>query len=218
MDIQMVGLDGSTLKKIEINVSPEEAELINVPLLQEIVRMQRAGIRSGTASTKTRGEVSGGGKKPYRQKGTGRARQGSTRAPQWRGGAIIFGPRPRDYFYRQPAKKVVLAVKNALLAHLESSSLFIVDSLDVPTRKTKETIALFKKWSLAPGEERILFVDNGITENMYFSCRNIPGLEILLPHQVNPYDLLIADKVLVSKDAFESMNALLLGENTNGSV
>ncbi len=214
----MVGLDGSTLKTIELAVSSEEVELINVPLLHEIVKMQQAGIRSGTASTKTRGEVSGGGKKPYRQKGTGRARQGSTRAPQWRGGAVIFGPRPRDYFYRQPSKKVVLAVKNAFLAHLESKTLFIVESLDVPSRKTKDTISLFNKWSLLPGEERILFIDNGLTENMYFSCRNIPGLEILLPHQVNPYDLLIADKVLVSKEAFESLSKLLHGENNNGSI
>ena len=218
MDIQMVALKDSTLKSLEINVSAEEAELINVPLLHEIIKMQRAGIRSGTASTKTRGEVSGGGKKPYRQKGTGRARQGSIRAPQWRGGAIIFGPRPRDYFYRQPAKKVVLAVKNAIFSHLEKKSLFLVDSLDVPSRKTKDVIALFNKWSLFPGEERILVIDNGLTENIYYSCRNIPGLEILLPHQVNPYDLLIADKVLVSKDAFENMNALLQGENKNGSV
>lgn len=217
MEIQLVGLDGSNARTIELNVSPEQIELINVPLLHEIIQMQRAGIRSGTASTKTRGEVSGGGRKPYRQKGTGRARQGSTRAPQWRGGAIIFGPRPRDFFYRQPSKKVVLAVKNALLAHLETKTLFVIESLEVPSRKTKDTIDLFKKWSLSPGEERILFIDTAITENMYFSCRNVPGLEIIAPSQVNPYDLLIADKVLVSKEAFEKMSQLFQGDN-NGSV
>ncbi len=93
-----------------------------------------------------------------------------------------------------------------------------MDSLDIPSRKTKDLIALFNKWSLFPGEERILIIDNGLSENIYYSCRNIPGLEILLPHQVNPYDLLIADKVLVSKEAFENMNVLLQMENNNGSV
>lgn len=205
MDIQVLGQNGLKVNSISIPISLEDLESINIPLLHEIVQMQRAGIRSGTASTKTRGEVSGGGKKPYRQKGTGRARQGSTRAPQWRGGAIIFGPRPRDYFYRQPSKKVVLAIKNAILTHLKTESLHIVDSLDVSTRKTKDAILLLKKWNLSAGQERLLLIDIALSEEMYYSCRNVPGLEILMPHQLNAYDLILADKVIVSQAAFSQV-------------
>ncbi len=217
MDIQVLSQNGSKVNSVEFPISQEDLDSINIPLLHEIVQMQRAGIRSGTASTKTRGEVSGGGRKPYRQKGTGRARQGSTRAPQWRGGAIIFGPRPRDYFYRQPSKKVVLAIKSALLGHLKENSLQIVENLDVPSRKTKEAIFQFKKWNLFAGQERLLLIDLLLSEEMYYACRNIPGLEILMPHQLNPYDLLIADKVVISQSAYPQVVKILEGDN-HGSL
>ncbi|MHB8543174.1 MAG: 50S ribosomal protein L4 [Leptospirales bacterium] len=211
MDIQVLSQNGSKVNSIKIPVSTEDLESINIPLLHEIVQMQRAGIRSGTASTKTRGEVSGGGRKPYRQKGTGRARQGSIRAPQWRGGAIIFGPRPRDYSYRQPSKKVVLAIKNAILTHLKTDSLQVVENLDVSSRKTKDAILQLKKWNLSAGQERLLLIDLSLSEEMYYACRNVPGLEILMPHQINPYDLIVADKVVVSQAAFSQVTKFFEG-------
>ena len=211
MDIQVLSQNGSKISSIEFPVSQEDLDSINIPLLHEIVQMQRAGIRSGTASTKTRGEVSGGGRKPYRQKGTGRARQGSTRAPQWRGGAIIFGPRPRDYFYRQPSKKMVLAIKSAILSHLKANSLQVVENLDVSSRKTKEAVNQLSKWNLSAGQERLLLIDLSLSEEMYYACRNLPGLEILMPHQLNPYDLLVADKVVISQSAYPQIVKFLEG-------
>jgi large subunit ribosomal protein L4 len=211
MKIQVLAQKGSKPGSVEIGIKPDDLEALNVPLLHELVLMQRAGIRAGTASTKTRGEVSGGGKKPYRQKGTGRARQGSTRAPQWRGGAIIFGPRPRDYYYRQPSKKMVLGIRHSLWSHLKNNTFHVAESLAVPSRKTKEIVALLKQWNFQPGMERILLIDAGLTEEMYYSYRNIPGLEILLPHQINPYDLILADKLVVSQAAFPLISRFLEG-------
>ncbi len=211
MKIQVLAQGGSKPGSVEIGVKADDLESLNIPLLHELVQMQRAGVRAGTASTKTRGEVSGGGRKPYRQKGTGRARQGSTRAPQWRGGAIIFGPRPRDYYYRQPSKKMVLGIRHALWSHLKNDTLHIAESLGVSSRKTKEIVSLLQKWNFQPGMERILLVDASLTEEMYYSYRNIPGLEILLPHQINPYDLILADKLVISQAAFPLISRFLEG-------
>ncbi len=215
MEIKTVKSDGTAGSSLTLSVPNEDLDTINVPLLHEIVKMQQAGLRSGNASTKTRGEVSGGGKKPYRQKGTGRARQGSSRAPQWRGGAIIFGPRPRDYYYRQPGKKMLLAVREALLSHLKEQTLQVIDGIELPTRKTKELISFLGKCGLNTGSSRILIVAVTLTEEVYFSGRNIPGLEILLPHQLNPYDILLADSILITKEAYP-MVAGLLERNING--
>jgi large subunit ribosomal protein L4 len=215
MEIKSIKSDGTTGTPISISVPKEDLDTINVPLLHEIVKMQQAGQRSGNASTKTRGEVSGGGRKPYRQKGTGRARQGSSRAPQWRGGAIIFGPRPRDYYYRQPGKKMLLAIREALLSHLKDDTLKVVDGIELPSRKTKELVSFLDKCSLTAATSRILIVAITLTEEVYFSGRNIPGLDFLLPHQLNPYDILLADSILITKDAYP-MVASLLERNSNG--
>jgi len=215
MEIKTIKSDGTSGSLLTLSVPKEDLDTINVPLLHEIVKMQQAGQRSGNASTKTRGEVSGGGRKPYRQKGTGRARQGSSRAPQWRGGAIIFGPRPRDYYYRQPGKKMLLAVREALLSHLKDDTLQVIDGIELPSRKTKELVSFLDKCAVNPSNSRILIVAVTLTEEVYFSGRNIPGLEILLPHQLNPYDILLADSILVTKEAYP-MVASLLERNSNG--
>ena len=127
------------------------------------------------------------------------------------GGAIIFGPRPRDYFYRQPSKKMVLGIRHALWSHLKNDTLHVAESLAVSSRKTKEIVSLLKKWNFQPGMERILLVDAALTEEMYYSYRNIPGLEILLPHQINPYDLILADKLVISQAAFPLISRFLEG-------
>lgn len=217
MEIKTIKSDGSSGGILSLSIPPQDLDTINVPLLHEMVKMQRAGQRSGNASTKTRGEVSGGGKKPYRQKGTGRARQGSNRAAQWRGGAIIFGPRPRDYSYRQPGKKMSLAIRESLLSHLKNDSLKVIDGIDLPNRRTKEFIEFLMNCGTSPGSTHILIVAITLTEEVYFSGRNIPGIEVLTPSQLNPYDVLLADNILVTKEAYPLV-ANLLERSTNEPV
>ncbi len=210
MQIPVFTSNGSVESKINIE-SEVSNETFNSGLIHEITTMQLAGLRSGNASTKTRGEVSGGGKKPYRQKGTGRARQGSSRAPQWRGGAVIFGPRPRNYSYREPSKKVLAALKESLLVRISEGELSVIPSVEPKTHKTKELIGILSLYRADPGFKNILLIGEMFSYEAMLGARNIPGLSMLSPQQVTPLDVVLADKVLISADSISWVEQFLKG-------
>lgn len=168
-----------------------------------IVR-QMANARQGTASTKTRAEVSGGGRKPWRQKGTGRARAGSNRSPLWRGGGVIFGPKPRDYSTKMNRKERRLALRTAFQSRVEDL-VIVQDFADqLPRPKTKELTQAIARWGIDP-TAKILLILSERDETVYLSARNIANLKLLSASGLNVYDLLAADKILVTASALEKI-------------
>ena len=210
MNIPVLSSDGKSSSSIAID-SEVTQDSFNKGIVHEITTMELAGMRAGTSSTKTRGEVSGGGKKPYRQKGTGRARQGSSRAPQWRGGAIIFGPRPRNYFYKQPSKKILKALREALLVRISENKVSIIPNLESETLKRKKFVDLLKKYNTTPGYQNILIISEEVDENTWLSSRNIPGLTILPSTAVTALYMVFTDVVFVAEDSREWLEQLLKG-------
>ena len=180
----------------------------NIALMHQVVTAQRAAARQGTHSTKTRGEVSGGGRKPYRQKGTGRARQGSTRAPQFTGGGVVHGPQPRDYSERTPKKMIRAALRGALSDRARNDRIHAVSALvdgDTPSTKSAKTFL-----ATLTDRKQVLVVIDRADDTGVRSVRNLPGVHIISPDQLNTYDVLKADDVVFSKaalDAFISANS-----------
>jgi large subunit ribosomal protein L4 len=170
-------------------------------LLYEAVKMQRANRRAGTHATKTRAFVSGGGKKPWRQKGTGRARQGSIRATQWVGGATAFGPQPRDYSYRLPRSARREAVRSALAAKLQDGGLVVVDRLEVPSGKTRDAV---KTLDGLQARGALLVIRDG-EERLERAVRNVPGTKIVLARNVSVLDVLAHTTVVLTVDALEAL-------------
>jgi len=175
----------------------------NVSLLHQVVVAQLAAARQGTASTKTRGEVSGGGRKPYRQKGTGRARQGSTRAPQFNGGGVVHGPHPRDYSQRTPKKMKAAAVRVALSDRARNGRLHVVDTFAAEKPSTKGALAAIK----AITERRNVLVVLARGDASWLSLRNLPEVHLLHVDQLNTYDVLLSDDVIFTKDALDAFVA-----------
>lgn len=173
----------------------------NVSVMHQVVTAQLAGKRQGTHSTKTRAEVSGGGAKPWRQKGTGRARQGSIRAPHWRGGGAATGPKPRDYGQRTPKKMIRLALASALSDRAADDKLRVVDDWGLDAPKTKAAIALLENLDVYG---RILVVVDRDDDTARKSFNNLTGVDLLSPDQLNTYDVLVSDFVIFSKSSFEA--------------
>ena len=180
------------------------AAKVNVPLMHQVVVAQRAAARQGTHATKTRGMVSGGGKKPYRQKGTGRARQGSTRAPQFTGGGVAHGPQPRDYSQRTPKKMKAAALRGALSDRAANDRVYVVTNFvegDVP--KTREALAVLS--TVTDGAARnILVVTLRDDELTWKSLRNVPAVHLLAEDQLNTYDVLVSDHVVFTEAALSA--------------
>jgi large subunit ribosomal protein L4 len=177
----------------------------NIPLIHQVVVAQLAAARQGTHKTKTRGEVSGGGKKPYRQKGTGRARQGSTRAPQFAGGGVVHGPVPRDYAQRTPKKMKAAALRGALSDRARDGRVIVVDRLvegDVPN--TKSAVALLKG---VTEHKHVLVVLQRTDEVSYKSLRNVPTVHLLDVGQLNTYDVLVNDAIVFTQGAYDQFVA-----------
>jgi large subunit ribosomal protein L4 len=170
----------------------------NVAVMHQFVKMQLANKRVGTASTKTRAEVRGGGKKPWKQKGTGRARVGSSRNPVWRGGGVAFGPKPRDYSYKLPRKVRRLALKSALSSKALDSNIIVVDFLTFDEPKTKLMVATLGLLNV--GKKTLLVTADGDV-NVYKSARNIPGVKPLKADYINVFDILKYETLLMTKDA-----------------
>ncbi len=185
----------------------------NVAVMHQVVTAQLAAKRAGTHSTKTRAEVRGGGAKPWRQKGTGRARQGSIRAPQWRGGGVAHGPKPRDYSQRTPKKMVRLALRSALSDRASESRVVVVDDWAIGAPKTKDAVKLLQAIGLrtkGAREDRVLVVLFRDDENAWKSLRNLgERVQIVLPEELNTYDVLLNDWIVFSKPALETTIARL---------
>jgi large subunit ribosomal protein L4 len=188
----------------------------NVAVMHQVVNAQLAAARSGTHSTKGRADVSGGGAKPWRQKGTGRARQGSIRAPQWRGGGIAHGPKPRDYTQRTPKKMVRLALRSALSDRAQEGKVVVVDEWGIDEPKTKRANEILTALGLRTKGERdarILVVLFRTDEAMWKSLRNLgTRVQIVLPEELNTYDVLVNDTIVFSRGSLDAVIARLGGE------
>ena len=175
---------------------------VNAAVLHQVVTAQLAGRRMGTSNTLRRGEVTGGGRKPYRQKGTGRARQGSTRAPHYRGGGVVFGPHPRSYEQRLPRKMKKLALRGALTAKFGDSAIKVIDAFGLDAIKTRELVAVL---AAVQANGRVLVVAPGRDQNLDLSARNLPTVDVILADSLNVVDLLRADVVLIEQPALARM-------------
>jgi large subunit ribosomal protein L4 len=175
---------------------------INAAVMHQAVTAQLAGRRLGTHDTKTRGEVAGGGKKPYRQKGTGRARQGSRRAPQYAGGGTVFGPHPRSYAQRLPRKMKRLALRGALTAKLADGAIKVLDTFDLAQIRTKDLLGVLGNLE---ARGRVLIVAPARDEKLDLAARNLPTVEVLLADSLNIVDLLKADTVVIEQPALSRL-------------
>ena len=192
---------GKTDGKLELSDELFAAP-VNAAVLHQVVTAQLAGRRTGTADTKTRGEVRGGGKKPYRQKGTGRARQGSTSAPHYRGGGTVFGPHPRSYEQRLPRKMKRLALRGALTAKFGDEAIKVIDTFGLEQIRTKDLAGVL---SALEATGRVLVVSPGRDETLELSARNLPTVEIILADSLNVVDLLKADLILIEQPSLARM-------------
>ena len=191
--------------EIDLNDSLFSVE-INTGILHEVVCMQRANRRSGNACTKTRGEVSGGGAKPWRQKGTGRARAGSRTSPVWRGGGTVFGPLPRDYSYNLPKKVKKLALKMALSARNQEGNLVIVDRIEFPEVKTKNFVKVMSNFQF----NNCLVITDEIDEKVGLSARNAIGFKVLPVAGLNVYDILKYSKLMLLQSSLAMLEERLM--------
>lgn len=178
----------------------------NIPVMHQVVTAQLASRRAGTHSTKTRAERSGGGAKPWRQKGTGRARQGSIRSPQWRGGGIAHGPKPRDYSQKTPKKMIKLALRSALSDRAADGKVVVVDAFNFDAPKTSAAVKAIADLGLA-NEGRVLLVLNGDDANTALSFRNIKNVHVLPSGELNAYDVLVSDTVVFAQAALPVADA-----------
>jgi large subunit ribosomal protein L4 len=197
MELDVIDRQGTPVGKIAV---ADEAFGTDVKgaLIHQVIRMQLANRRRGTVSTKTRGEVSGGGRKPWRQKGTGRARQGSTRSPLWRGGGVALGPKPRDYSYGLPKKARRAALRSALTMKVREGLLKVLDRLELPGPKTKQMVALLKDLGV---EKRALIVLANDDTNVQLAARNLSDVKAIRVDGLNIYDLLVHDYLICAQDA-----------------
>ena len=197
--------DGSNAGEIELLDSIFGIEP-NAGVVFDAVIMQRASLRQGTHAVKNRSAVRGGGRKPWRQKGTGRARQGSTKSPQWVGGGTVFGPTPRSYSYKLPRKVRRLALQSILSQKVAEDSFVVVDSLSFNTPKTKDFKEVLSNLSI---DQKVLLILEGNNDNVYLSARNIPNVKVIDDYNVNVLDLVAYDKVLITKEALSTVEEAL---------
>ena len=202
---QVLNLKGEKVKDLALNDSVWAVE-VNEPVMHDAIVLAQASMRQGTASTKTRSEVSGGGRKPYKQKGTGNARQGSTRSPQWPGGGIVFGPKPRKYDKKQNRKERRLALKSALSAKFQDKELVIVENLNLDTNKTKDFNAMLKKLNIA-GKTLVVFTD--ANENLFFASSNNNKVAVQEASEINVLDLVAASYLLIDESSVKKIEEVL---------
>lgn len=205
----MPTVDVLNINKEKVGEVELQEEIFGVPVrghvLHEVVTWQRACRRAGTASTKTRGEVRGGGRKPWRQKGTGRARSGSTRSPVWKGGGTTFGPRPRSYVYTMPKKVRRLALKMALSSKLQAGQLLVLDEYPHTQPKTKDFVQVLRNFEIA----KALIITGEAHQALELSARNVPHVQVMLPAGLNVYDILRFEYLVMLKPALAQIEARL---------
>ena len=207
--LELLNVNGEKVKDIKLNDNVFGIEPNDVVLHDAIV-LARASERQGTHSTKTRAEVSGGGRKPWRQKGTGNARQGSIRAVQWRKGGIAFGPKPRDYSKKQNRKERRLALRSALSYKVADNEIVLLETIKFETNKTKEMVNLLNKLELT--NSKVLLVVEELDENVCLSSRNLGNVKVVLPEEVNTYDVVNSDKMVITEASLKKLEEVLGNE------
>ena len=205
LKVKVYNQEGAEVKDLELNEAVFGIEP-NKQALFDMVLLARASLRQGTHKVKNRTEVSGGGKKPWRQKGTGRARQGSIRAPQWRGGGVVFGPTPRSYKFKLNRKVRRLALKSALSTKIIDNEFMALEAIKFDAPKTKEMVKVLA--NLDTPTKTLIVVDE-IDENVARSANNIPGVKLLDARRVNVYDILNSDKLIMTEAAIKSVEEVL---------
>ena len=199
-NVSVYNMEGKEVGTLELNDAVFGVE-VNEHLVHLAVVQQLANNRQGTQKAKTRSEVSGGGKKPWRQKGTGHARQGSIRAPQWTGGGVVFAPKPRDYEVKMNKKEKRAALKSALTSRVQEEKIFVIDELKVDEIKTKTMVAFLKSLDL----NKALIVLNDNDQNVICSARNIQNVKTALTNTINVFDILKYDALVLDKAALETI-------------
>ena len=204
--IDVLSLKGEKVKDIKLednifNIEPNDA------VIKDAVVAAMAGARQGSAKVKTRSEVAGGGRKPYRQKGTGNARQGSIRAPHYRHGGIVFGPVPRDYSKKMNKKEKKLALKSALSYKVLDKELVVVSTIEFETNKTKEMVNLLEGLNLT--NHKVLVCVKELTDNVCLVARNLANVKVVLPSEINTFDLISSDNLLIEEEALTMLEEVL---------
>ena len=205
-NLSVLNIKGENVGKISLNelvwgIEPNDA------VLYDAITLARNNSRQGTADTKNRSEVSGGGRKPWRQKGTGRARQGSTRAPHWPGGGVVFGPTPRSYAKKMNKKERRLALKSALSYKVIESELIVVDNFNMETNKTKEALKALENLKAT---KKVLLVVDELTDNIILATRNIKEVVLLEASEINTYDVIAADNMIITEKAVKQIEEVLV--------
>ncbi len=204
--LSVLNIKGEKVSDITLNkevwaIEPNDA------VLYDALRLTVNSRRQGTSDTKTRAEVSGGGKKPWRQKGTGRARQGSTRSPQWIGGGVVFGPHPRSFSKKMNRKERRLALKSALSYKNIENQLIVLDNLNIETNKTKDMVSILENFEI---NNKLLIVVDELNENLILATRNLENITLLEANEINTFDIVAADKMMVTETAVKAIEEVLV--------
>ena len=202
---QVLNLKGEKVKDLSLKDSVWNVE-VNESVMHDAIVLAQASLRQGTASTKTRSEVSGGGRKPYKQKGTGNARQGSTRSPQWPGGGIVFGPKPRNYDKKQNRKERRLALKSALSSKFQDKELIVVENLKLETNKTKDFNEMLKNLKV-DGKALVVFAEDD--ENLFLASRNNDKVAVLRTDEINVLDLVATNYLVIDESSVKKIEEVL---------
>lgn len=203
--VNVINLKGEKVKDITLDAKVFGSE-VNEIVLKKAIDLQLASLRQGTQKTKTRAEVSGGGRKPYKQKGTGNARQGSIRAPHYRGGGVALNINPRSYTFKMNKKERVLALRSALSMKAQAKELVIVDSLEMASLKTKDVKDMIKSLNLTG---KVLFVTSNDAENLYMGSRNLNKVNVILSEELNVFDIVNSDVVVIDEAAVKAIEEVL---------
>lgn len=203
--VDIINLNGEKVKDIKLNDAIYNIES-NEVVVKKALDLQLASLRQGTHKNKTRAEVSGGGRKPYKQKGTGNARQGSTRAPHYRHGGVAFGVTPRDYTFKMNKKERVLALRSVLSMKAKENNIKVIDSLTVESLKTKDLKNMLSNLGL---NGKTLFITSNDAENLYLASRNLNNVGVLLTSELNVYDMLHADTIVLDEEAVKQIEEVL---------
>lgn len=203
--MNVINLNGEKVKDINLNKNVFDCEA-NEIVLKKAIDLQLASLRQGTQKTKSRAEVSGGGRKPYKQKGTGNARQGSIRAPHYRGGGVALSINPRSYTFKMNKKERALALRSALSLKAQEKKLVIVDSLEMGSLKTKDIKAMLNKLNLTG---KVLFVTSNDAENLYMGSRNLNKVNVILAEELNVFDIVNSDTLVIDEAAVAAIEEVL---------
>ena len=203
--MNVINLNGEKVKDINLNKNVFDCEA-NEIVLKKAIDLQLASLRQGTQKTKSRAEVSGGGRKPYKQKGTGNARQGSIRAPHYRGGGVALSINPRSYTFKMNKKERALALRSALSLKAQEKKLVIVDSLEMSSLKTKDIKAMLNKLNITG---KVLFVTSNDAENLYMGSRNLNKVNVILSEELNVFDIVNSDTLVIDEAAVAAIEEVL---------